>query len=82
MKGKNTRATSNLRMLERVARKLGRLNDEVVYVGGCATALIIDDPSSLDVRHTLDVDCIVDVISYPKYHGFEIELQKPGFLNR
>ncbi|MDP1574650.1 MAG: hypothetical protein Q8L78_06945 [Coxiellaceae bacterium] len=32
------RASSNLAMLEIVARKLGELNQDVVYVGGCATA--------------------------------------------
>lgn len=31
------RATANLRMLEFVARKLGPLNEEVVYLGGCST---------------------------------------------
>ena len=39
MNNKHQRATSNLRMLEIVARKLGSLNDEVVYLGGCTTAL-------------------------------------------
>ena len=63
-------------MLEIVARKLGNLNDKVVYLGGCATALFIDDPLSLDVRPTLDVDCITDVISLAQYHKFENELNK------
>jgi hypothetical protein len=31
-----TFATSNLRMVEFVARKLGELNEEVVYLGGCS----------------------------------------------
>jgi hypothetical protein len=66
-------------MLEIVARKLGKLNDEVVYLGGCATALFINDPLSLDVRPTLDVDCIIDVISLAQYHKFESELNKIGF---
>lgn len=50
MKGKNSRAISNLKMLEKAAKKLGKLNEEVVYVGGCTTALIIDSPLTLDVR--------------------------------
>jgi len=57
------RATSNLAMLELVERKLGKLNDEVVYLGGCTTALFITDPLSLDVRSTLDMDCIIEVVS-------------------
>jgi hypothetical protein len=66
-------------MLERVARKLGPLNDEVVYLGGSATALFINDPLSLDVRPTLDVDCIIDVISLGQYHKFEKKLNNIGF---
>lgn len=61
--------TSNLAMLERVARKLEKLNDEVVYLGGCTTALFITDPLSLDVRSTVDVDCIIDVISFIDIKG-------------
>jgi len=52
MDNKRIRATSNLAMLEVVARKLEELNDEVVYLGGCTTALFINDPLSLDVRPT------------------------------
>lgn len=76
---RQARATANLRMLEFVARKLGKLNSEVVYLGGCSTALFITDPLSLDVRPTKDVDCIVDVASMSEYHKFSKKLQKQGF---
>lgn len=66
-------------MLELVARRLGKLNDEVIYLGGCSTALFIDDPLSLDVRPTIDVDCIVNIISLSKYYQFEKKLEKQGF---
>lgn len=79
MNNKNNRATSNLEMLEFVARKLGKLTNEVVFLGGCTTALFITDPISLDVRPTLDVDCIVDVISLGDYYQFENKLKKQGF---
>ncbi len=66
-------------MLEFVARKLGKLNDEIIYLGGCSTALFITDPLSLDVRPTKDVDCIVDIISLPQYYQFGRKLEKQGF---
>lgn len=66
-------------MLEFVARKLGELNDEVIYLGGCSTALFITDPLALDVRPTKDVDCIVDIISLPDYHQFCEKLARQGF---
>lgn len=73
------RATANLRMLEFVARKLGPLNDEVVYLGGCSTALFITDSLLLDVRPTKDVDCIVDIVSRSEYYKFSKKLEKQGF---
>jgi hypothetical protein len=66
-------------MLEFVARKLGKLNEEVVYLGGCTTTLFINDPLSLDVRPTLDVDCIIDVLSLGEYYDFEEKLKQQGF---
>lgn len=76
---KGERATANLRMLEFVARKLGPLNDEVVYLGGCSTALFITDSLMLDVRPTKDVDCIVDIVSTAEYYQFSKKLEKQGF---
>lgn len=80
MPQRNQRASSNLKMLEFVARKLAELNDEVVYLGGCTTALFINDPLSLDVRPTLDVDCIIDVLSLGQYYNFEEKLKEKGFF--
>lgn len=79
MKQTHVRATSNLAMLEFVANKLRELNDEVIYVGGCATALLVNDPLSMDVRPTFDVDCIIDVISLMEYQNFESKLRHIGF---
>jgi hypothetical protein len=81
MNNKHKHATSNLRMLETVARRLGTLNNKVVYLGGCTTALFISDSLSLDVRSTWDVDCIIDVISLGQYHQFESELKKEDLAN-
>lgn len=70
---------ANLRMLEFVADKLQELCDDVVFLGGCTTAIFINDPASPDVRSTLDVDCIVDVISLNHYHKLERKLTERGF---
>lgn len=66
-------------MLEFVARKLGPLNEEVVYLGGCSTALFMTDSLLLDVRPTKDVDCIVDIVSKSEYYKFSKKLEKQGF---
>lgn len=70
---------ANLRMLEFVATKLREIRDDVVFLGGCTTGLFITDPEFPDVRYTLDVDCIVDVISLNQYHQLEKKLTKHGF---
>jgi hypothetical protein len=58
---------------------LGPLNEQVIYLGGCTTALFITDPLSLDVRPTKDVDCIIDIVSLPKYYQFGKKLSSQGF---
>jgi len=77
----STIKSSNLAMLEFVARRLDELNNDVVYLGGCATALLINDPLAMDVRATKDVDCIVDVISHVEYNKFEKKLRQKGIKN-
>ena len=69
----------NTQMLEVVCKYLEPLLDRFVLVGGCATALLIDDEAAPIARPTLDVDLIVDVISWSAYHTIEEELRKIGF---
>jgi hypothetical protein len=42
--------------------------------------LFITDSVAFDVQATLDVDCIIDVISIREYHLFESKLKKLGTL--
>ena len=70
---------ANIRMLQFIATKLGALCDEVVFLGGCTTALFINDPEAPDVRYTFDVDCIIDVLSLNQYHHLEKKLKTLGF---
>lgn len=70
---------SNLEMLKFVANKLEELRQEVVFLGGCATALLITDTGTPDVRTTLDVDCIIDVLSLMEYQKIEKQLRDKGF---
>lgn len=74
-------ATQQHRMLVKVARALGAdLVNQVTFVGGCTTALLLtDEVTAEQVRHTDDVDLIVHVISYTKYYALQEELQRKGF---
>jgi hypothetical protein len=57
----------NLRLLEAAVRLLQPLLDELVFVGGCATGLLITDPAAGGIRPTKDVDTITQAASYAEY---------------
>ncbi len=79
MRNNETSKLANIKMLQFVATQLGELCKEVVFLGGCTTALFITDLAAPDVRYTLDVDCIVDVISLSQYYQLEQKLHKHKF---
>lgn len=72
-------ADPNLALLMGMARAMGPLCEQVVFVGGCATGLLIDNPSLMDVRPTEDVDAIVEVASLVGYHQLAGQLAQRGF---
>jgi len=60
----------NIKILESAIQKLGPLVDEMVFLGGCATCLLLTDPATPPPRVTYDVDVIVEAASlldYPSY---------------
>lgn len=52
---------------------------EIVFVGGCATGLLITDPGAAAVRKTYDVDVIAEIASYAEYAIFSERLRRLGF---
>lgn len=73
--------SEQLALVYMVAKRLGPLNEQVVFVGGCATALVIDDDAIVSVRPTKDVDVIVEVIGRAQYYKLEKELRSLGFIH-
>lgn len=61
-------ANPNLALLLDMAQAMGSLCEQVVFVGGCATGLLLDDAGLMDVRPTEDVDAIVEVASLAAAH--------------
>lgn len=49
----------NRAMLSAAIEKLSPLLDRIVFVGGCATGLLVTDPAAAPVRATVDVDVIL-----------------------
>lgn len=69
----------NLDLLIRVAEALGELRERFVFVGGCATGLLITDPASPAARPTRDVDVIVEVGALLEYREIGRALAAKGF---
>jgi len=65
--------------LQNAADKLGPLLQEIVFVGGCATGLLVTDPGAAEVRRTYDVDVIAEITSYVEYIRFSERLRALGF---
>jgi len=72
-------ANPNLDLLVAMARAMGPLCEQVVFVGGCATGLLVDNATLMDVRPTEDVDAIVEVASLVAYHRLAEQLTARGF---
>ncbi|MHC8399539.1 hypothetical protein ACYZTX_08610 [Pseudomonas sp. MDT1-17] len=73
--------TQNIEMLEVVAKALGEdLCQEVAFVGGCTTALMLTDEFSLEeVRYTDDVDLVVHLTGYAQWQKLVEQLKQKGF---
>jgi predicted nucleotidyltransferase len=69
----------NLEILALAVNQLGELADDMVFLGGCATGLLISDPAAPPIRVTRDVDAIVQVLSRAEYYNLSEKLREHGF---
>jgi len=72
-------ANPNIELLTSIANAMGTLREQVVFVGGCATGLLITQPLVADARSTEDVDAIVEVASLVGYLALAEQLMAQGF---
>lgn len=69
----------NLRVLEATVKRLGPVAEELVFLGGCATGLLLSDKAAPPPRITRDVDTIVEVASLGDYYRLSERLKERGF---
>ena len=69
----------NIEILQEAIDLLGPLAGELVFLGGCATGLLLTDPAAPSPRVTMDVDVIVEVGNLSGYHRFCERLKERGF---
>lgn len=73
---------NNRTLLIEMARVLKPLLDKLVFVGGCAVDLLVDDEAADDIRVTGDVDVIAEIITRTEYYALIDELKKLGFSEK
>lgn len=72
----------NLARLAAVYQALGKLREEVVFIGGATVSLYATYPAAAEeVRPTKDVDVVVPGKAYPDYAAVEDYLRSRGFCN-
>ena len=69
----------NIEILSAAVERLGAVADEMVFLGGCATGLLITDPAAPSIRITTDVDVITEVTSMRDYYQLSERLRQQGF---
>lgn len=69
----------NLVRLREVAKLLGDMKDDVVFVGGATVGLYIDDKAAPIPQPSEDIDCVVEIATYGEWCAFENEIRKKGF---
>lgn len=69
----------NFDLLAIAVAKLEPLLDQIVFVGGCVTGLMLTDPAASPVRASIDIDVIVEAASYMELTALEEELRQLGF---
>ena len=69
----------NLPILTLIAQSLGELCESLVFVGGCATGLLLTTPRAQVIRATQDVDVVVHAVSTAGYHAMERAVEGRGF---
>jgi hypothetical protein len=68
----------NRAMFESVVRLLTPILDQVVFVGGSTTGLLLTDAAAAGIRPTKDVDTIVNTTSYAEYEALSKLLKALG----
>lgn len=70
----------HLEILTLTIQALGELTDKFVFLGGSTISLYITEPEVVQIRETLDVDCVVEVGNRIEYEDLIQKLRQKGFF--
>lgn len=71
-------ATINIKVIEKVAKALEEINDNVIYVGGAVVSYYITDIGAEQPRPTGDIDISVQIGSYAEMDKLREKLASKG----
>jgi hypothetical protein len=74
-----TRKSALTERLVRTVRLLGDLCDDFIFVGGSVVQILVTDEAAPEGRTTVDIDVIVEALTYSHYHNIEKRLAMAGF---
>ena len=69
----------NIEILEAAVELLDKLVDRLVFLGGCATGLLLTDAAAPPIRATQDVDVITEIATMTEYYHLAELLRAGGF---
>lgn len=72
-------SVKSIEMVMMIANSLEELVEEVVFVGGCATPLLVEEYAQPEARMTDDVDFVIEAVVTPDYHRFAGKMRDKGF---
>ena len=64
-----------------MAHALGPVCENVIFVGGCATGLLLTQERPDRIRITEDVDIVAQALTVHDYHAIEKQVRAQGFSN-
>lgn len=64
--------------IKTVARALGDLNQQVVYVGGAVAGFYANDPGAPEMRPTKDVDIVLEIASVHELEELRQKMAERG----
>ncbi len=74
-----TNTIINRKATVKIAKALGELNQEVVFVGGAMVSLYIDDKAAEDIRSTKDIDIAFQITTVGKLEMLRERVIGKGF---
>lgn len=71
-------AAINIKIIEKVAKALGEINNDVIYVGGAVVSFYITDTGAEQPRPTKDIDISVQISTYAEMNKLSERLASKG----